>query len=906
MNPQLHRDITQRLERDFAFQARGEWLRAGKCPSCGKKSVWTHAEAPWVLRCERLNKCDGEWHVKELYPELFERWSERHPTTKAEPHAAADAFLRDGRGFNLDTIRGWYVQETYWDAELKVGSATVRFPVANGYWERIIDQPKRFGSKKARFKPGMDYRHTWWVPPSRELVLHEAKEIWIVEGIFDAIALLHHGITAVAAMSCNNDCAVSLKALAEACVTAKVERPRLVWALDADKAGQAYTRRWVAQCRPAKWDVSAAQIPQRSRAKLDWNDMHQRDALGERDIERYRYHGALLVAESAGAKAVLMYSRHGGTTFPFEFGSRLYWFKLDLEKFHKAAQSIESEQPELSKEKVRELALLDAHVVSEIAGCWPQVLYYQRHDLTDESWYYLRVTFPDDTPAAKNTFTAAQLTSAAEFKKRLLGMANGALFTGTTGMLDALVKSQTNRTRIPTVETVDFIGYSRGDRQRPHHCYILGDIAMQGGRIIERNEEDYFELGKLSIKSLNQSIGLAINTDASEFDASFARQIHIAYGAKGLVALVYWFGSLFAEQIREADKTYPFLELTGEPGAGKTTLIEFLWKLCGRAGYEGFNPSKSTWAAVSRNFAQVSNLPVVLIEGDRTDDAQSQKRGAFDYDDLKDLYNGRSVRSRGVKNSGNETYDPPFRGAVVISQNAPIQASEAVMSRILHLYFDRTGQTTLTRQAAEALERMPMESVSHFIVRALKAEAKVLDGFVAHSRRMEDLIRAHDATVRNVRVLKNHSQMMALAERLAGVMHLDDDMRAGVRDELIAMAHARQEALSQDHPYVAEFWELYHYLEGEDEDPRGVSLLNHARNDGWIAISLPHFEQLCADRKLRHAPIADLKRVLRSSRLHKFVGIRTVNSEINARLNADSISDAPRRPTSVKCWVFKQ
>src|SRR6185436_6506602 len=89
------------------------------------------------------------------------------------------------------------------------------------------------------------------------------------------------------------------------------------------------------------------------------------------------------------------------------------------------------------------------------------------------------------------------------------------------------------------------------------------------------------------------------------------------FGAKGLAALTVWLGALFAEQIRATQKSFPFLEIVGEAGAGKSTLIEFLWKLCGRRDYEGFDPSKSSLAARARNFAPVSNLPVVLIESAR-------------------------------------------------------------------------------------------------------------------------------------------------------------------------------------------------------------------------------------------------------------------------------------------------
>ena len=75
-------------------------------------------------------------------------------------------------------------------------------------------------------------------------------------------------------------------------------------------------------------------------------------------------------------------------------------------------------------------------------------------------------------------------------------------------------------------------------------------------------------------------------------------------------------------------------------GSGKSTLIEFLWRLCGRADYEGFDASKSSAAARGRNFSQISNLPVCLIESDRVQD--NPKLKAFDWEELKSLYNGRN------------------------------------------------------------------------------------------------------------------------------------------------------------------------------------------------------------------------------------------------------------------------
>ncbi|MCV5398020.1 hypothetical protein OFN24_31885, partial [Escherichia coli] len=74
---------------------------------------------------------------------------------------------------------------------------------------------------------------------------------------------------------------------------------------------------------------------------------------------------------------------------------------------------------------------------------------------------------------------------------------------------------------------------------------------------------------------------LDLNPKLNEFTTGWVDDIWTAFGEKGYVALAFWLGSLFAEQIRERDKSFPFLEIVGEPGTGKSTLIEFLWKLAG-------------------------------------------------------------------------------------------------------------------------------------------------------------------------------------------------------------------------------------------------------------------------------------------------------------------------------------
>lgn len=894
MNPSLHSQVTSRLLRDYGFKEKrgGEKLESGQCPSCGKKTLWAFGSAPWVVRCNRLNHCGAELHIKDLYPDLFESWSDRFQPTPENPKASADAYMRDARGFDLEKVHEWYTQESYYSHELKIGSATVRFSLAPGvYWERIIDQAHRFGDRKATFQGS--YGGMWWQPPG--LNLSDAEELWIVEGVFDNIALFHHGIAAVSAMSCTNYPALALRGLAEQCAANSKPRPKLVWALDGDKAGTRYAKQWLKRSREEGWEASIAVPKQAGSKKRDWNDLHQLNKLEAQDVSEYRYLGDLMAAPSAAEKARLIYRRTSMSQFAFDFDSKLYWFKIDLDALTREMDAVRSAHADMEEDEIRDEAMLKAGTVTNIATCLPTVLYYQANAATDEAWYYFRVGFPHESEPAKNTFSSSQIASAVEFKKRLLAVAPGAFYTGSTGQLDAYLKEQMHR--IKSVQTIDFVGYTK-----EHGCYVYADIAVKEGKLYSLNDEDFFDVGRLSIKTIGGSAGLSINTDLKALDYGWLELLWRAFGAKAIVALAFWLGSLFAEQIREGEgikqKSFPFLEVVGEPGAGKSTLIEFLWKLCGRRDYEGFDPSKSSLAARARNFAQVSNLPVVLIEGDRGEDGAKVK--GFDWNELKTAYNGRSTRARGVKNGGNETYEPPFRGSVVISQNAEVNASEAVLQRIVHLYFDRAGQSADTFAAARALEQMPVEDVSAFLLSAILKEKDVLRLFAERMPFYQEKLAANPE-VKHQRLVKNHAQIMALVDCLTAVVPLPRDYRDAAQTQLVRMAVERQQAIGADHPMVQEFWELYDHIESAEDDN---AVLNHARGDSVIAISLRHFEQVANDRRLNLPPLTELKRVLKTSRARKFIELRVVNSAINARFNAEH-THAPKRPDTVKCWVFE-
>lgn len=858
----------------FDMKERGDWLQQGICPSCGKKELYAPSDTPWWVRCNRHNNCGYEDNIKELMPELFADWGKRYPVTDNNPNATADAYLSNMRGFNTAEIKGWYRQENYYDPKLKLGSATVRFELNGGAtWDGLLDNRDKL--KKSRIQG--KYGGYWWQPPHFEV--NDGDEIWLVEGIYDAISLwLDKDIKAIATISSVNYPKHELAKHKDKDVT-------WVWALDSDKAGSGAIVKFVKrQIKDgfAEEKIKAAQLPGGAR---DWNDRYISGQLDDKLITDAFYRGELLLASSASAKARIIWRKYGRNAFSFVFKHQVYWFNFDSEKYEEALKNMDVDVNDLDDEK-RDEALKRAGSVKKICSAEPQILYYQHNQVTDEAWYFSRVFFPNGHKHDL-TFTNNQISGAADFKKRLLTAPN-ARWKGTTSELETYLELSMQG-HIKIVKAIDFIGYDITSGM-----YVFDKFAVRSGKLIEANEENYFQAGKLAIKSTSKALSLDVDLEGDNYTHTWVQQVWRAFGEKGLIVLAYWYGSLFAEQIRRLQKSYPFLELCGEPGAGKSSLLEFLWKLVGRSHYEGFNPSKATYSGLSRNFLQTSNLPTVLSEGDTGKDS---KKGMFNYDLLKDCYEGRGFISRGLKNGGNETYEPPFKGSIIMSQNFPVQAQEAVLQRIVRIYMDRSKHSDKGRAATRWMMQQPAENLSHFLLKALQSEKDLFANFDEDVQKQE----AEYAASPNIKIQRlalNYAQIKVLFDRLAKLVGLSADQVDSTHDMIDRLIVDRQNDLDDDHPLVQEFWELIQYIEGKRIDDLSIdgssgSLLDHSGKPGIIAINFNQIAELMDKYRQRlPADMVEIKKLLVDSKRFKF-------------LQKNVCMKSAITNKSIRCWKFK-
>lgn len=220
-------------------------------------------------------------------------------------------------------------------------------------------------------------------------------------------------------------------------------------------------------------------------------------------------------------------------------------------------------------------------------------------------------------------------------------------------------------------------------------------------------------------------------------------------------------------------------------------------------------------------------------------------------------------------------------------------------TRIVKLHFVRPQVTSASRAAADNLNHLSALDVSHFLLMAAKAEGRVLEAFRERVKAHEQALRAL-GEIRIERIIKNHAQLLALVDALRLVIPLGEEQHAAALRELTDMAIARQSSVNADPVEVAEFWEVFDYLQGINDEP----LVDHSKKPDVIAINLNEFCERAAEHRQKLADIGTLRNLLPNSRSRKFLEKnRAVDSAVRAAFNLRNPMSS--RCTTVKCWMFQ-
>ena len=875
---ELLNDIQVALINDvqFNFKKSNSMLRHGVCPNCNEREAFINLEKPHVIKCGRLNNCGWSATVREIFPDIFENLSARYKATETNPNATADAFMSKIRGFDLAKISGMYTQANVKHKNKSEYYPAVKIIISKScYWTRVIDAAdvRKNGAKS---KIIGNYKGFGWYPENMQF--NEGDEIWITEGIFKSMAFMHVGMKSISGLSAHNLPIEIIK---------QHKNKNITWivAQDNDKAGCDFSKKFKKYIE----DIGERVVVAFPAVGEDWDDVYRAGNLNSQYLSDSYFRGFYHMAETYQKKAFFAYHKYKNTYSIIDFRNALYRFKVDPKKLAEANEATTMIKQYPCPERgwllpQCEIDTLYANFNSEseirkICPCKPQFLYIEKDIITNERTNTFFVEFANQTPSMLLTADGTIYKSADNFSQGLLKHTGFAPFVGNNVDL-AILHERWFARKIKFVQGVPFTGY-----EPKTQIYVFPEFAYNNGQYQKINKHGFFSYGRTSVKCNLKGFHFR---KADEFNGDWINDYYDAFHYNGMVLLAWWLGTLFAEQIRKKQDSWPFLEYTGEPGAGKSTQLRFMWRCLGIEGYEGFDPNKTTMAGRSRQMTQGSNLPVVLLEADRHDGGRKSMRG-FDFSELKNLYNGGVIRTTGVKTGGSEVKTSEFRGGIVISQNAEVDGEMAVLERIVHCHCTKEHFNENNAQKACNLRDMNGTDLGGFLHQALRNERQLLHGYF---REYERIYKKYENSVPNWRIVHNHAQITAWLYQLPKIFgnRLSAEQLQKVEDFIWSRANSRLERVSGEHPAVQQFWEVYDYLNVRMVDNTRHYCLDHSRDEKVIAINMPNFQQIAADARQNIASTAELLPLLKNNKTHKCQGVKVITS---ALLNKQ-----------VKCWIF--
>lgn len=699
----------------------------------------------------------------------------------------------------------------------------------------------------------------WWKP--NDLIIENEENVIITQRIADAKALIEAGHCAVAVLDLNKFPLASFL---------PYFGKKIKWLIgyDRDKKTQSYIETLRELLEKSTEKAALIAISEED-PKNDWANCKK---LSDKHITRYINLGGIIGAKNKEEVCFYTFKLHDEKIrhCVIDYKNSTYSCDIDMDSYNGIAELT---------------AFLPITNIKRIYEAKLNYLYHQEPENGEDGRYVFRVDFANFAPSKELVLSHTAFVSGAKFKESALKVA-GMMFDGETRDVNFLYKKWMANWK-KTVKTLDYIGYNKETK-----AYIFNDYAFQAGKVIPLNTEGYFHLPSgHSVKTLmecGQTLNLTKPID-------WFNDYKLAYHKVGLVALAWHTGSLFAEQIREKHASYPFFELYDqEGGTGKSHLVEVLSKLMGR-DYTPFNPMTSRPAARMRRFADSSNLPIYCNESENED--RKPHTANFSWNELKDAYEGKGIRSIGIKSNDNRTKTPPFRVTLMIIQNVPVHADGPFLQRMISQVMTTKHHTIEGRHADMRLMQAHKDELSGWLVNVLTQEQAILKRFfnryAVHNAKLQ-----HNPKLKSQRIMHNHAQMMALIDCLDLVTPISEQTQNTMLEHIEKMAEEREVFLKKDHPLVQQFWDNYHYLSSciELTDADGFPILdplNHSNNPQEIAINLNDFRRYCFEKRQEMPDEKELKRHLSTGVTHKLI---EANRAICSRIT---------KKTS-RVWVFKK
>lgn len=225
-----------------------------------------------------------------------------------------------------------------------------------------------------------------------------------------------------------------------------------------------------------------------------------------------------------------------------EHGNRTYWFELDTAKLSKLidveAHEIEDMLGDIQGEDEQMAKFVrQTSTTHEILNAKLEALYFQRNDVTDESWYFTRVT--TNKGDKQTTITGDQLSSPSKLETAFIIGICGCTLDRVSYAIRYHRQASNGRAKKSKPRTLLVTPKSTKPISLMMWQYLKAKSSPKTAKTITKS---------VALKSNHWLMTLYYINTKDKPDFSWWHNFHRVRGAYGTIVMAWWLGTYFTEQ----------------------------------------------------------------------------------------------------------------------------------------------------------------------------------------------------------------------------------------------------------------------------------------------------------------------------------------------------------------------
>jgi len=425
------------------------------------------------------------------------------------------------------------------------------------------------------------------------------------------------------------------------------------------------------------------------------------------------------------------------------------------------------------------------------------------------------------------------------------------------------------------IENAEKIGYNQ-----KHDCFVLANGIIDEGRFhtpndlgivnglyiaaaAEQNKNQIYYQNQNRYKFKNGS-----NLDLNSF-IQLLTEVYDEY--KTIIGVSFLISSMCFDQIGYKLSFFPMLNLSGQPGSGKTSFTRFLLAPFSSSP-EVVMLSNVTATASMRKLEQASNIPVILDEF----------RNSLHASKLEALKNIYDLTGKTVGNKSNDSTTKQSRvlsPAIITGQEYP-SGNEALLTRTINLGFAPVTHDSKKARLFNELTNEQEKGMGDILIELVKLRPLINQYFEIEYHNTIDMIQNVIQEFQNMgeknflpdtRLIKNYACILSpliIAIKHGNLIILPQHSKEKVIERLvnkIVIKGIRPQALEEKaNDEVNVFWEIFYVLVMEGKLTEDVDYqVDHTKRELWFYTTKVMGEYQKYGREIKGKDITDGKSIIK-------------------------------------------